>query len=725
MKILLTYVPITDPTSGYHCLSYLAAYAESFGYSNIDIIDLNIKALNYSMQKEEFEATMNFIEKTYLYLKNKPKLNAYEQITLLYIWKTDFITYKDLKKAQAVLKDKESFFDYMKYSEAVEIISNWLNILSILGFPGQFRNGFGLTPSSYFNIYNVEDIKSDSILNTICKPFIQYFNKEFIPMLKNIKYDVIAINVTYTSQLPFALFIGKLIRKHFPEIKIIYGGTEVSDLWKYLNTKSSFFDVFDVADACIIGEGESAFVKLLDSFKFNSISSKIDNVLLNPKYKIENELNIKYENIENLPIPKYNKLDYEDYLSPYPFIYYSPSRGCYWNKCTFCDYGLNVDSPTSPWRHYSINKIIDDLKLISKAYKFIYFSVDVLDPKLLIDISKLIIKENIDIRWGAEIRLEENWSIEKCHILKQSGCVAISVGFESGNQRILNLINKGTKVQKVKETIINFSKVGIAVQIMGFTGFPSEKIEEAIESINFLKENRQSWTFGGLGQFVLTRGSIVAKNPNNFSISNVKKYEGDDISWNMFYIDKNADSNCDENKEKIKKAKNSLRLNDFERPWLGGVDTAHTFFYFDKYGLATMDEINMKKYYDLYKDNFWTINGTIKKDILGYPVASLFDINKLDKLHNEGGSMGIHYNNSQVMEKLKKLNLTYNENSKTNKIFIRTDGEFFQFPEAMIKFLEHFLQKHTINDILKHYNNDATYKKIVMYSVEHHFLKLI
>lgn len=726
MKTLLLFSPITDPTSGYHSLSYLAAYAGQAGYNNIDIIDINIKAFNYSMQKDQFDIVIKFIKEQGNKLKAKERLNNYEQNMLLYIWKTDFLTYDNLKKAQYILKNEKNFYDYMQYRWAVEIISNWLNALSILAFPGQFAKGFGLPTNFYFNLFNISDLKSYKILSKVSKPFNNYYNSILIPEIKKKDYKVIGINITYISQLPFALYLGLLIRKKIKDIKIFFGGTEVSDVWKYLKEKKMFFELFHMADACIIGEGETAFVELLNKFENHLPLTTNNNIIINPKYGDEklDSVKIRYENISNLPLPKYEKMQNKDYLSPHSFIYYSPSRGCYWNKCTFCDYGLNLNAPTSPWRHYSVDKIIKDLKEISIQSKFIYFSVDVLTPEILLEISKKIVEEKIDIRWGAEIRLEKCWSIEKCSLLKNSGCIAISVGFESGNQRILNLINKGTNIKNVKETIKNFSDVGIAVQIMGFTGFPSETFEESMDSIQFLKENRDYWTFGGLGSFILTRGSMVAKNPTQFNINKLSNYKNEDVSWRVFYNDENIGHGGEKNENELKKLKNTLRLSDFDRPWVGGTDTPHTFFYFDKFGLDALKKINLDRYYDIYKEKKWRLNGVIKEDIKGYPVLKLFNINKLYSINYENEKTGISNTSKYILPILKSNFLNFNEKLDTKKLYIRSDGTIYPFPNEMIEFLEMFIEKSSIIDVLNTYKDNTSYDEVAKYCVQHHFLQL-
>lgn len=158
--------------------------------------------------------------------------------------------------------------------------------------------------------------------------------------------------------------------------------------------------------------------------------------------------------------------------------------------------------------------------------------------------------------------------------------MAVSVGFESGNQRILDLIDKGTRPEQVRRTMTAMTKANIGVQMMGFTGFPTETREEALDSIGFLRDNPDLWTLGGLGDFMLTPGAIVAKEPERFGISNVRPVEGSDIVRVLRYDEPVTEAAHDE----VMRAKSTLNPGHYHRPWLGSTDTPHSFFYHDRYG---------------------------------------------------------------------------------------------------------------------------------------------
>ncbi|MFC7478886.1 B12-binding domain-containing radical SAM protein [Luedemannella flava] len=365
-----------------------------------------------------------------------------------------------------------------------------------------------------------------------------------------------------------------------------------------------------------------------------------------------------------------------------------PSRGCYWNKCTFCDYGLNTDGPTSPWRQDTVDTMIRDVTELSTFAKFIYFSVDVLAPATILRFAEQVVDRGLDFRWGAEIRLEKYWSDERCELLRRSGCTAISVGFESANQRVLDLIDKGTRPAQVKQTITAMTKAGIGVQMMGFTGFPTETRDEALDSINFLLDNRDLWTFGGLGDFVLTPGAIVAKQPDRFGISNLRRPPQGDVSPVLFYDEPVTEAA----REEIGEAKKRLNRAHYDRPWLGAVDTPHTFFYHDRYGTAVRELLEQDR--DLREDDddtLFVVNGSF---------VSTPDPAVLDRYCELYGSSGQDLPAGRVA-------------------FRRDDGRVFLLPPNAKLYLKLFAEPTTLAEarsrawILAAFNTDQTWRSLV------------
>jgi anaerobic magnesium-protoporphyrin IX monomethyl ester cyclase len=661
-KSLLIFPPITDPTSPYHSLTYLDSYARSRGYPAADIVDVNVEAFHYSYTPGAAAWLKASLAAVRADAGRDPSGSEVMRAGLLQVGDPDAT---EVRSAVEVLQDPGRFYDYSLYRQAVDQVQAWMNCLGATGFPGQFRAGFRLGPLPQFLHGPAATMTDYRGLERINRPFEPYYEEVLLPRVRSGGYGVVGINITYAWQLPFALWIGRQVRRCLPEAFVIAGGTEVATAWKYSLDRATYAALFDDFDATVVGEGEAAYVAILESRRRGKLPEGEPNIHLHPKYGSRRMLPIRYENLGEIPAPDFSGIDWRQYLSPEPFVYYSPTRGCYWNKCTFCDYGLNSDGPTSPWRQSQEERMIEDVRSISAHSRFIYFSVDVLAPATILRFAERAVEERLDIRWGAEIRLEKYWSRERCELLRRSGCVAVSVGFESGNQRILNLIDKGTTQAKVNQTIQAMHAADIGVQMMGFTGFPTETLEEARDSIDFLVDNRELWTFGGLGEFLLTSGSIVAKDPARFGLSNVRPEADEGLARSLDYDEPISQAARDA----VEREKRRVQSAYYGRPWVGGTDTPHSYFYLERFGSRTWPLLRDNHRLDPGdEDGLFRLNGSLIPNP-GAEVLSAYN--------------AIHGNGNQTIE-------------ETRAVFRRADGRILLLSSGIARLLGIFAEPVTL-----------------------------
>ncbi|WFE22194.1 radical SAM protein [Solwaraspora sp. WMMD937] len=600
VRAALIYPPLTDPTSGYHSLNYIDSYARAQGHAPADIIDANIEAFHYSYSpgglawlERELSAPGGGGPDA---SGSGAALNGLGRAALDGLGRAARLGLADpdpdrVRRSVQVLQDPELFYDYGHYQDAVEGVIAWMDVLGTTGIPGQFRAGFRLQSPPALSIGSLAALTDHDLLARLNRPFQPYYTDVLLPRLAAGNYQVIGISTTYQWQLPFTLWLARLIKQTCPDAFLITGGTEISDLWKCATDRRHVFEILTDFDAIVVGEGETAYTEILDAVAVGTLPAGHPNVRLHPRFGAQRLLPLRYERLAQIPTPDFSGLPWDLYLSPERFVYYAPSRGCYWNKCTFCDYGLNTDGPTSPWRQDTADTMVRDVAQLSKFAKFIYFSVDVLAPATILRFAEKVIEQDLDFRWGAEIRLEKYWSDQRCATLRRSGCVAVSVGFESGNQRVLDLIDKGTRPAQVRQTMQAMAGAGIGVQMMGFTGFPTETSAEALESIDFLVDNRDLWTFGGLGEFKLTPGAIIAKDPDRFGITNVRSLPESDVVRVLDYDEPISAAARDE----VTAAKRQLDGAHYQRPWLGSTDTPHSFFYHDRYGTSVREVMDAER----------------------------------------------------------------------------------------------------------------------------------
>ncbi|HOV14006.1 MAG TPA: radical SAM protein, partial [Spirochaetota bacterium] len=141
-----------------------------------------------------------------------------------------------------------------------------------------------------------------------------------------------------------------------------------------------------------------------------------------------------------------------------------------------------------------------------------------------------------------------------CRLLQASGCIAVTGGLETCNDRILKLMNKKISVKESVSVLNNFSKAGIMVHTYLIYGFPSETSNEAINSLEIVRQLFKNGTIHSAyyHRFALTIHSEIYKNPENYNVKPVVM-SGDFANNDVFYNDLN-NSDVDKIGDNLNKA---------------------------------------------------------------------------------------------------------------------------------------------------------------------------
>jgi len=587
MKLLLAHAPLDDPTLPYHSTAYLKGSLVANGFTDVCMRDINIEFINYTFEPSVFSEFNEEADRRLRGFGTRPSWGyaEHEEYQALFsAVRTDAST---LERAVRGFRTRDVFLDFASYTENLNCVTHYLELLGALSYPAEHL-GFGQRNRGRFSNFSLRDLLDGDLGSRVCYPFEKYFQDRLVHDREFKNSDAIGISIIYDHQLYHALHFARLVKRTWPEKKVLLGGTCISQIYKHLKSKSAVKYFFDLCDAIVVGEGETAICEIVASEGRLDGSQTFMNTILYDRAKDRVILpEVRYENVAALGPPVYDH-PWDLYLSPARGINYAPTRGCYWNRCTFCDYGLNTDKPTSPWRERKIDQCIADLKQAQETYgvRYVYFAVDVMAPGYLERLSDAIVDSGLDIRWAAELRMEKIFSLDRCEKMSRAGCVCVSFGMESGNQRILDLIDKGTSVHYMAETMKNFASAGIACQLMAFTDFPTEKPEEKKETLTFITQNSDHWSTGGLGTFLLTGTSMIAKNPAQFGIRVVETQDCDVARAISYRLDsesgqrtaraEDADASFDDS--------GGIFPSVLGRPWAGGTDTLHSMIYYETYG---------------------------------------------------------------------------------------------------------------------------------------------
>ncbi|MFC4531068.1 B12-binding domain-containing radical SAM protein [Sphaerisporangium dianthi] len=586
LPYLLINPPLTDPTQPYHSIPYLVGAARRAGFSGGRCLDANIDALNHLARPEQVGDLLDRAAQT------RKRVEAADEVT-----RADELAYRAALAAQGlapdfvgraveIFKDGPSFYHYPTYRQAVLAMKRWQELLCLDGAPQSIAD-FQIRLGGVVNLSCYEDLCDAAVLDALTGPFDPYVQGPFQEVLREREWPLIGFSVSFTGQLPMALRLARQARAACPDAVIVFGGTEVCDHVRFARVPGDYWRLFTDVDLIVPGEGETPFCDILAAVRDGRGLAGIPGVLSREDAP-SRPSSINYENMAELPAPAYDVWDWDSYWSPEPVVLYSPTRGCYWNKCTFCDYGLNSDRPTSPSRERPVDRVVEDLQEITQIGRTVYFAVDAMSPRYLRLLCDAMKDLPAPVRWSAELRLERTFpKRDMSRRLRDAGCVAVSFGYESASQRVLDLIDKGVRIAEVPEILAELAKHGIGAQMMGFTGFPSERADEAARTYDFLIEHEELWSIAGIGTFSLTPGSIVAKSPDAFGVEIVPLPPSEDIVRYLPWRDRAEGSARwpgEIDRRPGDDRMRATRRSADDRPFVGGIDTAHTMLYFSAFG---------------------------------------------------------------------------------------------------------------------------------------------
>src|SRR5947209_2541009 len=190
-------------------------------------------------------------------------------------------------------------------------------------------------------------------------------------------------------------------------------------------------------------------------------------------------------------LPTYHEhLTIENYFIGYllhPYVSFYTGRGCP-AKCTFClwpqtigGHKYRTKSPEAVGKEMEEGKALFGSRVREWMFDDDTFTID---RQRAVEISHGL--KRLKLTWSCNARAHVDYDTLKT--LRDNGLRLLLVGFESGNQEILNRIKKGIKLDMAREFMANCRKLGIKVHGTFIIGLPIETQETIEETIRFAQE---------------------------------------------------------------------------------------------------------------------------------------------------------------------------------------------------------------------------------------------
>ncbi|MFA7381963.1 MAG: radical SAM protein [Desulfurivibrionaceae bacterium] len=379
---------------------------------------------------------------------------------------------RNLQANLAALRTPELYRNHSRYRRAVADVNRVLEqtgrshhlSLSLANYQEQ-----GLSPLNSADLLRAAENPEANI-------FFPYFATRLPGLIEETQPALVGISLNYLSQATTTFAMVGFLKKRYPGLPIVLGGGLVTSWLRSPDWSNPFAGLID---HCLAGPGEDPLVRLLSG-------------AFSPHHQT----------------PSYAGLPLADYLAPGLILPYAASSGCYWNRCLFCP----EKAEGNPYQQIPPATVLTDIASLKAATRplrptLLHFLDNAVSPPLM----EALAADPPGLDWYGFARISPLLANgEFCHALRRSGCRLLKLGLESGEQSVLNAMNKGQDLALIEKVLHTLAQAGIATYIYLLFGTPSESLIEARRTLDFVVRHHSAITFLNLAVFNMPIGSPEA-----------------------------------------------------------------------------------------------------------------------------------------------------------------------------------------------------------------------
>jgi hypothetical protein len=351
--------------------------------------------------------------------------------------------------------------NYDRYSRTVKDISRVLTAHAAL-------HGAELTLADY-NDVTLSPVRSRDLARAAEQPesnlFYEYFSMRLREFLARDAPLVIGFSVNFLSQALTAWSMMGFLRREGCRSAIVLGGGLITS---WLRRPGRPKLAAGLADHLVEGPGEELLLRLAGCTEAGADAC----------------------------MPDFSDFPLEGYFSPGRILPFSTAAGCYWAACSFCP----EQAEGNPYRPLSVAAAGAQLAALAQIYKprLLHLADNALSPSFL----KNIIKNPPGAAWYGFARVTPELQDEDfCRQLRESGCVMLQLGLESGDNGVLAELGKGITAGEGARSLAALDRAGIGTYVYLLFGTPAETRESAQRTLAFTAENSRHIDFLNLAIF--------------------------------------------------------------------------------------------------------------------------------------------------------------------------------------------------------------------------------
>ena len=516
MRITLVYPPNRNvPSSPYGALPLLAGCLGAAGHT-VTIVDANLEVFERLLSEERLAAAKATFDEAWSRLRAEPTITQAQFRHLQGLANLSVVPFDSLVGAQRageILRDPVLFRDPELVNWAYDTIANVL------------RAAYCLNPVFYELHPNFTDDFFGYLASDFQNPIQALVDEVVVDQILATQPDLVAVTIPFNEQTVEGFALLKSLKRRAPAVPTMVGGAIISAYHKIFCSDPRFFSY---ADYAMPGEADLSFPRFATALAEGGELAGIPNLYhRDAAGTIHPPASRDLPNLNDIAAPDFSSVPVGRYFLPVTVVNYQTSRGCYYGKCTFCSFDIKEN-----FRFRRAQLVTQDIERIQEqtgSRHFIFWD-PLTPPRLMKDISRWN-KERGDKRifWGAETKFEKTFTQQEfTDLLAEGGATFLQFGYESGSQRVLDLMVKGNDLERVHLMLEAMKRSGIAVSVQWFIGFPGETLAEARQSYQYLDDHRDAVLLSSyMGKYSISPDDDVFESRGDlYDIDLVQKEDG-------------------------------------------------------------------------------------------------------------------------------------------------------------------------------------------------------
>lgn len=307
--------------------------------------------------------------------------------------------------------------------------------------------------------------------------------------------EIVGITTMFLHEWPTVRRLAEATKARFPDVFVVLGGENATAFAPWI------LDQCPAVDACVLGEGEATAVALADHLAEGKplaglsgirLRDRVDDVIVDTGLSIRmgrRELNLSHHR------PAWDLVPLETYWEHYPFFGVDRgrsmnvlgTRGCPY-KCTFCS------SPQMWTTKYVVREPADVVdEIVEYVDRYGIQNVNFVDltaatnRKWTLGLCDALEERAPGVSWqlpvGTRIEAIDREVLQR---LWDTGCRNITFAPESGSERLLEIMDKRVKLDRVLQAVREGNEIGLRTMVNILIGHPAERRSDLWRSVRFL-----------------------------------------------------------------------------------------------------------------------------------------------------------------------------------------------------------------------------------------------